>query len=165
VYRGNFVADKRVGLASFWFPNGDRMKVRLQAVVEGTRSRLCCARCLQVEFIDDKPGKDVFVEFAELTLANGFYRGTLYDGLGLLRHGTGVMKYNDGSVYTGTWDMNVIEGTGVMKYADGSVYDGQWHQAEYHGLGYLVMAVPFRTFDCFLGEVRPNRVCLWQRLR
>jgi hypothetical protein len=108
----------------------------------------------QVEFVDDAPGKDIFVEFAELTLANGFYRGTLYDGIGLLRHGTGVMKYNDGSVYSGAWDMNVIEGTGVMKYADGSTYDGLWHQGEYHGLGYLVMAVDYRTYDCYLGEVR-----------
>ena len=40
VYRGNFANDIRVGMASYWFPNGDRMKVNSTVLV-----RVNCVAC------------------------------------------------------------------------------------------------------------------------
>ena len=107
----------------------------------------------QVEFVNDAPAVGVPVRFAELSLGNGQYRGNLYDGVTLKRHGQGRMKYKDGSVYLGDWHMDVIHGNGILKYANKSVYDGQWNMGNYHGHGYLAMAVAHRCYDTYLGEV------------
>ena len=47
------------------------------------------------------------------------------------------MKYNDGSVYVGTWSKDKISGHGMLKIAD-KQYTGAWLQGKMHGFGELV---------------------------
>ena len=53
------------------------------------------------------------------------YRGKIKHGL---RHGRGVHQFQDGSVYDGIWEDDVIEGRGIMSFASGDTYCGDWHQ-------------------------------------
>ena len=55
-YKGRFVDGNRVGLADFWWPNGDHMVA---------------------EFEDDEPAVGVPVEIASITLDTGTYKGNL----------------------------------------------------------------------------------------
>jgi len=48
-------------------------------------------------------------------------------------HGTGVIKYTDGSFYDGEWKDSMILGKGIFNYTDGNVYDGEWKESKKHG--------------------------------
>jgi hypothetical protein len=130
-YKGNFVDGARVGMADLWWPNGDHMLV---------------------EFADDEPAQDVLVPEADLTLDTGAYSGTLYDGVCLLRHGKGTMRYLDGSVYTGDWHRGAITGEGAMRYANGSTFTGHWEDGLYSGEGLLVMMAGHRCVEVVQGQ-------------
>ena len=108
----------------------------------------------QVTFENDNPLKDRPVEYASISLDTGTYVGSLYDGVSLLRHGTGTMQFKDGAVYVGQWDMGDMHGTGEMRYADTSSYVGEWSRGHYHGNGRLEMLSAFRCIDVYDGEVR-----------
>eukprot|EP01034_Spumella_vulgaris_P026395 gene26396-32971_t len=56
--------------------------------------------------------------------------GSVYVGEmnGLLRHGTGEMRFENGDVYTGTWLNDLRHGMGSQWYAaNKSTYTGLWH--------------------------------------
>jgi len=53
-------------------------------------------------------------------------------------HGTGTYKWENGSVYTGSWAHGKRNGKGQCKFADcgiGSSYDGEWAEDSMHGKG------------------------------
>ncbi len=112
-----------------------------------------CVPLCQVTYEDDKPAQDVLVEYASISLDTGVYVGSLYDGLCMLRHGEGTMRFKDGGVYTGEWDSGHMHGHGNMQYYNGSSYIGEWFEGHYHGTGVLTMLSAFRSIDVYRGQV------------
>ena len=47
--------------------------------------------------------------------------------------GQGKMKYNDGSVYEGTFEKGLRNGEGTMVYHDKSKYVGRWKDDQKDG--------------------------------
>ncbi|KNC48087.1 CMRP Flagellar component [Thecamonas trahens ATCC 50062] len=67
------------------------------------------------------------------------------DGRGLygrypVRHGTGVHRYTNGSVYEGEWKDDKRDGRGKLVSASGEVYEGEWKADKRHGFGKHVYA-------------------------
>jgi hypothetical protein len=52
-----------------------------------------------------------------------------------LRHGHGVLKYRNGSVYEGDWEKGMKCGQGKMTYNSGNFYDGTWKNNKRNGEG------------------------------
>eukprot|EP01012_Entosiphon_sulcatum_P009591 TRINITY_DN15443_c0_g1_i1.p2 TRINITY_DN15443_c0_g1~~TRINITY_DN15443_c0_g1_i1.p2 ORF type:complete len:355 (+),score=80.24 TRINITY_DN15443_c0_g1_i1:103-1167(+) len=57
------------------------------------------------------------------------------DYINNLRHGHGVMRNRDGSLYQGYWKDNKRHGEGMFFYLNGDVYSGQWEEGLKHGAG------------------------------
>jgi len=47
-----------------------------------------------------------------------------------VRHGRGLLRWSDGSLYIGQFDGDHPHGAGVEQYADGSVYVGEFRRDE-----------------------------------
>ena len=63
-----------------------------------------------------------------------YYQGGFLDNR---KHGLGVIRYSDGRVYDGTFQLDQM-GKGKMTYVDGSIYWGYWsEEGERHGRGKL----------------------------
>jgi radial spoke head protein 1 len=60
---------------------------------------------------------------------------TLLTAVVALQHGTGTMKYPDGSSYEGGYKMDKRHGQGVYTYANGDTYAGGWANGVKHGKG------------------------------
>ncbi len=78
-----------------------------------------------------------------------------------MKHGSGHMKYADGSSYNGDWVENEIEGSGVFTagpvdqlrngkliWPANSIYTGQWKDSQRSGHGTLTL----QNGDIFEGE-------------
>ena len=55
------------------------------------------------------------------------------------RHGKGVMKYNNGSIFEGRW-MNDQKYKGIFYAINGEVYEGRFYNNEFHGKGKLTVS-------------------------
>ncbi|OMJ68179.1 hypothetical protein SteCoe_34442 [Stentor coeruleus] len=60
------------------------------------------------------------------------YSGNYFKGL---KHGKGMMCFNDGSIYNGEFVENMMDGNGVFEWADGKKYIGNWKASRLHGEG------------------------------
>lgn len=60
------------------------------------------------------------------------YSGNYFKGM---KHGKGIMCFNDGSIYNGEFVGNMMEGNGVFEWADGKKYAGNWKANRLHGEG------------------------------
>ena len=49
------------------------------------------------------------------------------------RHGRGVMIWEDGAKYEGTWKNDRAEGKGRLIHSDGDVYEGLWQGDKANG--------------------------------
>ena len=84
---------------------------------------------------------------SSITYEDGsLYEGTLHPQSGL-PHGEGMMKFSDGSVYSGQWADDLREGVGTERCA-GDEYKGGWHIDRKHGFGTCTYAAG----DRFEGE-------------
>ena len=54
------------------------------------------------------------------------------------RHGKGVQKWNDGSVYEGYWSNDKANGKGRLIHANGDVYEGDWLDDKASGKGIYI---------------------------
>jgi hypothetical protein len=52
-----------------------------------------------------------------------------------LPHGTGIMKYSDGRVYSGEWKDGRWHGKGRATFSNGDVFEGMYYEDQRHGLG------------------------------
>ena len=52
-----------------------------------------------------------------------------------MRHGKGVLTYNNGSIYEGDWERGMKWGQGKMTYASGNYYEGAWSNNKRNGYG------------------------------
>jgi hypothetical protein len=51
-------------------------------------------------------------------------------------HGQGTMRWQDGTVYSGDWEHDMMHGKGKMNFAEkGVVYKGDWKDDKPHGQG------------------------------
>ena len=51
------------------------------------------------------------------------------------RHGRGIRKNADGSVFEGNYEEDQPSGQGKYTWADGESYDGAWKNGLFHGMG------------------------------
>ena len=51
------------------------------------------------------------------------------------RHGFGILRLEDGSVYSGQWKLGRRSGKGTANYSDGSCYVGEWEDNVTQGQG------------------------------
>jgi hypothetical protein len=107
---GIFDEDKTSGFGSYHFSSG--------AVIEGVFSP------------DGYLQSEGCVRYA-----NGIkYKGRFKDSL---KHGDGVLSFEDGSLYSGEISHDFRAGHGVMDFVNGTKYEGIWLDDLYHGLGKL----------------------------
>ncbi|CDW84351.1 phosphatidylinositol-4-phosphate 5- [Stylonychia lemnae] len=80
-------------------------------------------------------GKMTYLQYNE---KQGNQETSEYDGEWRLnmRHGKGIQKWSDGSIFEGVWNMDrkVI---GKMQLTDRSVYQGPFNSEKFHGIGEL----------------------------
>lgn len=50
-----------------------------------------------------------------------------------MKHGYGVYKWANGSLYKGNWDQNKISEYGEYNWNDGRTYQGYWLDNNMHG--------------------------------
>ena len=82
---------------------------------------------------------------SSITYEDGsLYEGTLHPQSGL-PHGEGMMKFSDGSVYSGQWADDLREGVGTERCA---VLIGAWHAGRRsHALSFLrLLWAPLHRF-------------------
>lgn len=56
-----------------------------------------------------------------------------------IRHGLGVMKWQDGREYRGQFALDKMQGEGTMTWPNGGMYVGQYHNNDKHGVGKLTI--------------------------
>jgi len=79
---------------------------------------------------DNSPIKEV----EKLSFSNGIYSG-LYDSVNLCPEGNGLMLFDNGDTYEGSWSQGKKNGTGKMTYRNGDTYNGSWENDMKHGHG------------------------------
>jgi len=52
-----------------------------------------------------------------------------------VRRGYGIMKWNNGNIYTGNWGNNTMDGYGTFIYANGQKYIGDFKEGTFSGYG------------------------------
>ena len=57
-----------------------------------------------------------------------------------MKHGYGVLVWEDGSKHEGAWQCDMANGYGRLDSADGNVYEGMWFNDQAHGEGKLIRA-------------------------
>ena len=72
------------------------------------------------------------------------YRGTFNHGR---RHGTGTYQFKDGSVYKGSFVRDSMHGIGVLRFQDGSKYIGQWRNGRQNGKGGMYTSKGVLTWE------------------
>ncbi|KAK2170840.1 hypothetical protein NP493_1132g00000 [Ridgeia piscesae] len=70
------------------------------------------------------------------------------------RHGSGEMKFPDGTRYKGRFENGLCAGHGVMYFADGSSYEGELSNGKFHGFGVFTRQDKMK----FEGEFRDGKV-------
>ncbi|CUG82974.1 Hypothetical protein, putative, partial [Bodo saltans] len=83
----------------------------------------------------------------------GTYRGEVCSISGL-RHGWGLLQYNSGNSYEGTWHQGAHHGDGIKRYRNGDVYCGTWEAGKRVGKGEYSHV----QGDVYVGEYA-NDVC------
>jgi 1-phosphatidylinositol-4-phosphate 5-kinase len=121
--RGEFCEDRPHGFAVFLLPDGRVRRIRFNKGRTLTSSYVS-------DFLYDGA---VYGEYSSQGRYRGWYRGTSMTGY--KPHGRGIMKWVDGSEYSGEWREGKIHGRGTMVWENGSRYSGQWEDGRRTGYG------------------------------
>lgn len=54
------------------------------------------------------------------------YSGQMLKGSNNVKHGFGIMRWPDGTVYEGLWENNLYNGRGKLYHASGDLYEGEF---------------------------------------
>jgi len=65
-------------------------------------------------------------------------------------HGKGVLKWTDGSEYSGDYVNNIKEGKGKFKWKNGRIFEGPFKGGKQHGIGKLTFGNS--TFEAEFSE-------------
>jgi hypothetical protein len=143
-YRGGFIMGVPHGEGVHWFPDGKRRRV------VHDHGRLVRASMISNA---ERRGNLVFGEFFRGERYTGWYRGDPVRGE--VPHGRGIMRYDNGSVYTGQWKDGKMHGNGTIRWEDGSIYAGQWRAGKRTGFG----TYTWPNGDRYVGGWSDNRMC------
>ncbi len=143
-YAGEFLEGKPHGWGIYHHPDGRSKKVLYQS------GRLVEARLLSHE--TDAEGC-VYGEFVCLGRYSGWFKGNKIKGY--IPHGRGIMKYSNGSVFSGQWVNGKMHGNGSVRWDDGSIYTGQWEMGKRTGYG----TYTWPNGDTYTGLWKENQMC------
>lgn len=143
-YIGEFVDGEPHGSGIYHYPDGRSKKVLYKS------GRLIEARLLSHETVEDGC---VYGEFISLGRYTGWFKGNRIKGY--MPHGRGVMRYFNGSVFSGQWSNGKMHGNGSVRWEDGSVYTGQWVRGKRTGYGTYTWA----NGESYVGEWKENEMC------
>jgi len=93
---------------------------------------------------------NLFFENAENYV--GKYQGSLVQNL---PHGSGIIKFENGDEFLGTFENGVIEGEGVFIEKNGNKYTGYFSEGKKHGIGTL----KYSNGDIYEGEWENDVKC------
>ena len=79
------------------------------------------------EYRDGKPNGKGKLYYSENENGLLTYEGDFADGV---RHGYGILIWDDGTRYEGNWVNNDWNGKGKIQYSNGTIYDGEWNNGE-----------------------------------
>jgi hypothetical protein len=111
-------------------------RIRYSVREEGRRVREVPVEILYRDIITDRLDAEELPASAgegTLTFPDGTYRGEIRQNL---MHGAGILSFNDGSRYEGTFVNGIMEGHGVFVQADGRRYEGDFKNGRMEGSGY-----------------------------
>lgn len=95
---------------------------------------------------------DLNAKSIEISHANGEYVGE-FNNKKNTAEGYGILKLNDGSVYSGYFKNAEFDGFGCYYYASGSLYLGDWKNGNQHGSAIFVSKDGFR----YTGNFKNNK--------
>ena len=123
-YEGTYLNDVPHGSGTVTMPDGRRKRVVYDS------GRLVESRRLEIETVSGG------MKYGEFSM-NGNYRGWFFGDMisGYKPHGKGVMKFQSGSRYEGSWENGKIHGRGLMVWENGSRYEGEWRAGKRSGYG------------------------------
>lgn len=81
----------------------------------------------------------------------------------LLRHGKGVMKYQNGRVYEGEWDKDQRHGRGFEKYPNKNIYIGEFKEGKAHGSGKYEWVQQGEVYDGEWSKGTRHGYGVWKR--
>ena len=89
-----------------------------------------------------QPVKPDLINWEELKLEKNFavkcYKDSVYRGRldeDKKRTGRGVITYNSGRVYEGSWKLDYRHGLGYERFQTGNTYEGEYRRGKVHGQG------------------------------
>ena len=57
---------------------------------------------------------------------SAIYSGQMLKDSQNIKHGYGIMRWPDGTVYEGLWENNLYNGRGKLYHASGDLYEGEF---------------------------------------
>lgn len=142
-YRGEFYCGAPHGIGTYCHTDG-----RMRRVIH-ERGCLVEGRILSNNSIIDGAR---FGSFTQNGNYSGWFRGDRVRGY--VPHGRGIMKYENGSVYSGQWHDGRMHGNGTMRWQDGSWYSGNWVHGKREGNG----SYAWPGGDRYVGGWKDNRM-------
>jgi hypothetical protein len=143
-YQGMYVHGKPHGEGIFSYPDGRRKKVLFDN-----------GRLVESRFINHDSDENgcVYGEFEYSGRYSGWFRGNKIKGF--VPHGRGIMKYSNGSMFSGQWENGRMHGNGTVRWEDGSMYSGQWVNGKRTGYG----TYTWPNGESYVGEWKENQIC------
>jgi len=159
-YEGQWVSGQPSGKGKFWFANGDRYEGRFQAgQFEGAGTMYYSDGSVydgqwhnnrrhgrgKMKFPD---GEEIVGEWEDGQYLADWSKLAFQGDTADLRDcnrvhcqsGQGKYRYQDGSLYVGSFNNGRPEGSGTVYYASGSRYEGNWKRNTPHGRGVMYYA-------------------------
>lgn len=94
---------------------------------------------------------DMFVDSNRLEFDNAVYEGDIVDGV---PHGTGTMKFDDGTVYFGDFRNGQFHGIGTIDWPNRDHYEGDFRNNSREGFGIYVSSSNGIKYE---GDFRDNK--------
>jgi hypothetical protein len=143
-YRGEFKDGEPYGKGIYIYADGRRKQVIYDR-----------GRMIEARFLDHGITKKgcIYGEFVSLGRYTGWFKGNRIKGY--VPHGRGIMRYFNGSIYTGQWWNGKMHGNGVIRWDDSSSYAGQWFEGKRTGYG----TYTWPNGDTYIGKWNENQMC------
>ena len=142
-YRGEFRDGEPHGKGIYIYADGRRKQVIYDS-----------GKMIEARLLDHGITKEgcMFGEFVSLGRYTGWFKGNRIKGY--VPHGRGIMRYFNGSIYTGQWRNGKMHGNGVIRWDDSSSYAGQWFQGKRTGYG----TYTWPNGDTYVGQWNENQM-------
>jgi hypothetical protein len=142
-YRGGFLNDVPEGAGLYIYPDG---KMKKTFYKNGALQNSRWARAGIFE-------EAVYGKFFFDGSYSGWFKGNAVAGFS--PHGSGIMRYKNGSVYSGQWNEGKMHGNGHIVWSDGSRYAGRWIKGKRTGFG----SYTWPNGEVYTGIWSNNEIC------